>query len=86
MPEFIRFCPHFVIIREFLAPTPKVIVEKDCEFISAEVITKVNEGKIMEGDGESSDMTVANDEVVPPIVVKDQNINRALLPLKIWPP
>ena len=30
---------------------------------------------MVEGDGESSDMTVVNDEVVPPIVVKDQNTN-----------
>ena len=38
-------------------------------FITVWVDTRVMEGGIMKGDRESSEETVANDEVVPPIVV-----------------
>ena len=40
------------------------------EFISVEVDTRVMEGGIIEGNRESSEETVMNDEVVPPIVVE----------------
>ena len=49
--------------------------------LSVGEVVKVMEGRIYEADRESSEETVVDDEVAPPIVVENSIINRIYSPI-----